>query len=282
MNGNLTWLRSMFRHLFLIVFGWMMVYPLLWLFFGSFKSNTELFGTIRLWPSTFDWSSYVKGWTSAGQYTYTDFFVNTFWLVVPTVVFTVACSVAVGYGFARFSFPLKNVLFILMISTLMLPQTAIIIPRYLIFRDLGWIDSYLPFIVPALFGCYPFFIFLMVQFIRGLPRDLDESAVMDGCNPWTILVRILMPLSVPAMVSASIFQFIWIWNDFFNSLVFINSVKKYPISLALRMAIDSTGGAVEWNQILAMSVLAILPPVFVFFLAQRFFVEGIATTGIKG
>jgi oligogalacturonide transport system permease protein len=198
------------------------------------------------------------------------------------VIFTVFFSAAVAYGFARFQFPLKKVLFALMISTLMLPQAVIIIPRYLIFRNLGWLDSYWPFIVPAIFACYPFFIFMMVQFIRGLPRELDESAVMDGCNPFTTLVRILLPLCKPALFSAAIFQFIWTWNDFFNSLIFINSVKNYTVSLALRMTIDSTGGTVAWNQIMAMSVLAVLPPVLIFFIFQRYFVEGIATTGIKG
>ncbi|ASA24056.1 carbohydrate ABC transporter permease [Paenibacillus donghaensis] len=270
------------RHFGLVLIGLVMIYPLLWLFFASFKSNPDLFGSLDLWPDHFVWSSYAKGWAGSGQYTYSTFFVNTFMLVLPTVLFTVLSSLLVGYGFARFTFPLRNVAFALMITTLMLPQTVILIPRYLIFRNLGWVDSYMPFIVPALFGCFPFFIFMMVQFIRGLPRELDESAVMDGCGPITILFKILLPLCIPAMVSATIFQFIWTWNDFFNQLVFINSVKKYPISLALRMSIDATGGATEWNQVIAMAILSILPSMIIFFLAQKYFVEGIATTGIKG
>jgi oligogalacturonide transport system permease protein len=274
--------KQMLHHIGLIAIGLAMTYPLIWLFFASFKTNSDLFGSIGLWPSEFVWESYSQGWRSTGQFTYSTFFANTFALVIPTVVFTVLSSVAVGYGFARFQFPLKNVLFVLMISTLMLPQTVILIPRYLIFRNLGWLDSYWPFIVPAIFGCFPFFIFMMVQFMRGIPKELDESAVMDGCSPPKILLRILMPLCIPAIVSATIFQFIWTWNDFFNQLVFINSVRKYPISLALRMAIDSTGGAMEWNRLLAMSIMSILPMIIVFFLAQRFFVEGVATTGIKG
>ncbi|TBL75795.1 carbohydrate ABC transporter permease [Paenibacillus thalictri] len=270
------------KNVLLCAFGLLMIYPLIWLFFGSFKTNSDLFGSLGLIPEHFVWDSYGKGWTGTGQYTYATFFANTLLLVAPTVVFTVLSSAIVAYGFARFSFPLKNQLFALMISTLMLPQAVIIIPRYLIFRDLDWLDSYLPFVVPAIFACYPFFIFMLVQFFRGLPRELDESAVVDGCNPFTILVRILLPLCKPALFSAAIFQFIWTWNDFFNSLIFINSVKKYTVSLALRMTIDSTGGTVAWNQIMAMSVLAILPPVLIFFMFQRYFVEGIATTGIKG
>ncbi|OXM82964.1 carbohydrate ABC transporter permease [Paenibacillus rigui] len=269
-------------HAFLLLLGWIMVYPLVWLLFSSFKTNADLFGSLQLLPSEFVWDSYLKGWAGTGQYSYAVFFKNTFLLVVPTALLTVLSSVLIAYGFARFTFPLRNFMFILMISTLMLPHSVIIIPRYLIFRHLDWLDSYLPFIVPAAFGCFPFFIFMMVQFIRGLPRELDESAVMDGCSPPGILFRILLPLSLPALISASIFQFIWTWNDFFNPLIFINSVKKFPISLALRMSIDSTGGTVEWNQIMAMSVLAVLPPVLLFFFSQRYFVEGIATTGIKG
>jgi len=282
-HGGRKWRwKTAARHLALIAVGLIMIYPLIWLFFGSFKTNADLFGSMGLWPKTFVWDSYIKGWRSTGQFTYATFFANTFLLVIPTVIFTVVSSVIVGYGFARFEFPLKNFLFILMISTLMLPQTVVLIPRYLIFRDLGWLNSYWPFIVPAIFACFPFFIFMMVQFFRGLPRELDESAEIDGCSPPRILFNILLPLSVPAMVSAVIFQFIWTWNDFFNQLVFINSVKKYTVSLALRMGIDSTGGDTEWNQLLAMSILSILPLVVLFFAAQRYFVEGVATTGIKG
>lgn len=277
-----TLLARLVKNALMLAFGVLMIYPLIWLFFSSFKTNADLFGSLALLPKKFVWDSYQEGWNATGQYSYATYFANTFLLVVPTVFFTVLSSAVVAYGFARFRFPLKNVLFTVMISTVMLPQAVILIPRYIIFRNMGWLNSYWPFIVPAIFACYPFFIFMMVQFFRGLPRELDESAVVDGCNPLTILTRILLPLCKPALFSAAIFQFIWTWNDFFNSLVFINSVNKYTVSLALRMSIDSTGGTVAWNQIMAMSVLAILPPVLIFFLFQRYFVEGIATTGIKG
>jgi oligogalacturonide transport system permease protein len=259
-----------------------MVYPLVWLFMGSFKSNMELFGSMNLLPAHYSFDSYINGWKGIGRYHYGIFFRNTFMLVIPTVLFTILSSTLVAYGFARFTFFGKKFLFGLMLSTLMLPNTVIIIPRYILFNKFGWLDSYKPFIIPALLACYPFFIFLLVQFLRGIPKELDESAVIDGCNPFTVLVRILLPLTKPALFSVAIFQFIWTWNDFFNSLIFINSVRKYTLSLALRIGVDTTGGIIDWNQILAMSVLAILPPVLIFFFAQRYFVEGIATTGIKG
>jgi len=150
-----------------------------------------------------------------------------------------------------------------------------------LFNKLGWLDTYLPFIVPAIFACNAFFIYLMIQFFRGLPRDLDESAKIDGCNSFGILIRILIPLCKPALFSIGIFQFIWTWNDFFNSIIYISSVKNFTVSLGLRMTLDAAS-AVSWNQVLAMSVLSALPCILIFFFAQKYFVEGIATTGLKG
>jgi len=273
-------IRKSLIYVALTLLGIFMVYPLIWMFFSSFKSNNEIFGSLRLLPRQVIWDSFYRGWNS-GQFTYALFFKNTFMLVIPVVLFTLISSTLVAYGFARFTFPLKRILFSIMISTLMLPNAVIIIPRYILFNRFGWLNSYKPFTVPSIFACHPFFIFMLVQFFRGLPRELDESATIDGCNSFAILVRIHMPLLKPALFSAAIFQFIWTWNDFFNSLIYINSVKKYTISLALRMSLD-TAAAANWNEILAMSTLAILPCVLIFFFAQKYFVEGIATTGLKG
>ncbi len=268
-------------YLLLIALGYIMVYPMIWLFISSFKSNQEIFGSSRLFPERFIWDSYALGWAGTGQYGFQDFFLNTFLLVVPTVIFTILSSVIVAYGFARFNFPLKTLLFSLMIATLMLPDATVLIPRYLLFRNLGWLDSYLPFIIPALFATSAFFVYMMIQFIRGLPRDLDESAILDGCNSFMVLVRVLVPLCKPAIFSVGIFQFIWTWNDFFNSIIYISSVKKFTVSLGLRMTLD-TSSAVSWNQILAMSVVSVAPCILLFFFAQKYFVAGISTTGLKG
>jgi oligogalacturonide transport system permease protein len=257
-----------------------MIFPLIWLISASLKPNNEIFGTLSLVPSKFMWNSYTEGWKGSGQFTFGVFFINTLKLVVPTVICTLISSVIVAYGFARFEFPLKKILFMFMLSTLMLPNAVIIIPRYILFNSLDWLDSYLPFIIPAIFATNSFFIFMLVQFLRGIPKELDESAVIDGCNSFMILARILLPLSKPALFSAAIFQFIWTWNDFFNVLIYVNSIKKYTVSLGLRMALDIQA-AVNWNQVMAMSVVAIVPPVLVFFFSQKHFVEGIATTGIK-
>jgi oligogalacturonide transport system permease protein len=267
-------------YLFLILLAYIMVYPLIFMVSASFKTNEEIFGSLRLIPKEPVFDSYIKGWRGSGQYSFSTFFKNTFILVVPTVFFTKITSTLVGYGFARFRFPFKKLLFMLMISTLMLPNTVIIIPRYIFFKNLGWLDSYLPFIVPAILGAFPFFNFMMVQFFRGLPMELDESARMDGCNSFTTLIRILLPLCKPALFSVAIFQFVWTWNDFMNVLIYVSSVRKFPVALGLRMAID-IGGVTNWSNILAMSCISILPPSVLFFAAQNYFVEGISTAGIK-
>lgn len=274
-------LSRLMVYIFLLTVGFIMVYPLIWLFFSSFKPNDEIFGSIKLLPTHVIWDSYLNGWKGSRQFSFGVFFLNSFKLVVPTALFTVLSSTLVAYGFARFKFPFKKPLFILMISTLMLPNAVVIIPRYIQFKTFGWLDSYLTFTMPALAASYPFFIYMLVQFFRGVPKELDESAKIDGCNAFTILIRILLPLSKAALISAGLFQFIWTWNDFFNSLIYINSVKKFTVTLGLRMSLDNAAAA-NWNEILAMSMVAMLPGVLLFFFAQKYFIEGIATTGLKG
>lgn len=269
-------------YLVLIVLGTAMIYPLIWLFFATFKGNQELFGKMTLLPEHFSFEAYIKGWKGSGQFTYLTFYLNTFKLVVPTVLLTVFSTGIVAYGFARFRFPLKKVLFLFMISTMMLPDAVIMIPRYVVFNKFGWVDTYLPFWVPALLACYPFLIFMQIQFLRGIPRELDESACIDGCNPFQIYTKILIPLLKPCLFSVAIFQTLWRWNDYFNNLVYISSVKKYTLSLALKMSIDSQGATTPWNQVLAMSLLSLLPPILLYFCAQDYFVEGVTAGGIKG
>jgi oligogalacturonide transport system permease protein len=272
--------RKIIGYALLLLLGYIMIYPLFWMFGASFKTNAEIFGSINILPKEPVFDAFANGWKGSGQYSFGTFLLNTFYLVVPVVFFTVVSSLLVGYGFARFRFPLKELLFKLMLSTLMLPATVIVIPRYILFKNIGALDSYWPFIIPAILGSFPFFNFMMVQFFRGIPMELDESAKMDGCNSFTTLTRILVPLCKPAIFSVVVFQFVWTWNDFFNALIYISSVSKYPIALGLRMGIDISAN-ISWNQILAMSTVSILPPVLLFFLAQNYFVEGISTTGIK-
>ena len=267
-------------YVILIVLAYVMIYPLLWMVGASFKSNAEIFSTVGLLPKEPVFGAFKAGWEGTGRYGFSTYLINSFELVLPTVLFTVISGVLIGYGFARFDFPLKKFWFAIMLSTLMLPSTVIIIPRYIYFKQLGWLDSYMPFWIPALLGCTTFFNYMFIQFFRGLPLELDESAKLDGCNSFRILIQILLPLCKSAIFSAIVFQFVWIWNDFLNTLIYVSSVVKYPVSLGLRMSMD-IATEFDWNQIMAMSLISILPPVIIFFAAQKYFVEGIATTGIK-
>lgn len=202
-------------------------------------------------------------------------------MVVPTTLLTVLSATLVAYGFARFKFPGKKFLFILLLAMMMLPNAVVIIPRYTLYNKFQWVDSYMPFYAPAVLCCNSFFPYMIIQFLRGIPTELDESAYIDGCGTFKTLTHIILPLMKPALFSAGLFQFLWTYNDYFNSLIFINSVKKYPISLALRMSLDSES-VVQWGKVLAMATVAVIPVMLLFFAAQKYFVEGIATSGLKG
>ena len=274
-------LNKIILYIVIAAVGVVMVYPVIWMFLAAFKTNSEIFGSLKLLPGSWSPDAFIKGWQGTGKYTFGKYFVNTFLIVVPTTLFTVGSCALVAYGFARFKFPGKKFLFAVLIATLMLPNTVIIIPRYTLFNKFGWLNTYLPFYVPALLACFPFFIYMLLQFMRGIPRELDESAYIDGCGTFRTFRSILFPLLKPAMFSAGLFQFLWTYNDFFNSLIYINSVDKYPLSLALRTAIDSDAN-VQWGQIMAMAFVSVLPLIILFFVAQKYFVEGIATSGLKG
>ncbi len=264
----------------LIIVAVVMLYPLVWMLFASFKNNDEVFKA-SFFPEIWTLSGYINGWKGSGQYTYATFFKNTFLIVLPMVAFTVLSASFVAFGFARFKFWGKRFFFAIMMGCMMLPNAVMIIPRYVMFRDMGWLDTYLPFIIPCVFGGGSFFIFMFIQFFRGVPRELDESAYVDGCSSIMVYFKIVMPLAKPAVFSAMIFQFMWSWNDFFGPLLYINNVSRYPLALGLRMSMD-VNMSVSWNNIIAMALVSIIPLVVLFFCAQKYFVEGVAATGIKG
>ena len=268
-------------YLILIILGLILIFPLVYMFLGTFKSNQEIFGSLKLLPERFDLEGYKNGWKGSGQIGFGIYLWNSFRLVIPVVILTIISSVLTAYGFVRFEFPGKKVLFVIMLALMMLPGSVLLIPRYLLFVKLNWIDDYKVFWVPAALGTSSFFVYMFIQFFRGIPRELDEAARIDGCSSFRILISILIPLSKTAVISAAIFQFIWTWNDFFQQYIYISSVSKYTVSLGLRMALDTTT-TIVWKNILAMSVIAILPCVVIYFCLQKYFVEGIATSGLKG
>lgn len=273
--------RLLLRYTALLAVAVLMLYPLLWLVGASFKTNAQIFTEVGFWPSQFDFSSYAKGWKTSTEYTFATYFLNSFLITVPRIVVTVVSCVLVAYAFARFEFWGRKLLFSIMVGTMMLPLIVLRLPQYLVFRELGWLDTYLPLIVPSAFATDTFFVFMLVQFLRGIPRDMEEAALIDGCNALQLLWHIIVPLLKPAIVSVVVFQFIWTMNDFMGPLIYLSSVENYPVSLALKMSIGATE-EVEWANVIAISVVALVPSVAVFFMAQKHFIEGAASSGIKG
>ena len=275
-------IATFFKYFVLILVGLIMIYPLLWMISATFKDNSEIFAGIGLWIKNPTLEGYKNALNNfGGSINILQAMLNTYSYVIPKVICTVVSACVAAYGFGRFDFPGRKLMFNIMLATLFLPQVVLNVPQYLLYNKFGWVDSYMPFWVPALLACYPFFIYQLIQFMRGIPRDLDESACIDGCGTFRIFWQILLPLMKPALFSAGLFQFLWTYNDYFNSLIFINSVKKYTISLALRLSVDAES-VVVWGRVMAMACVAVLPLVLLFFAAQKYFVEGIATSGLKG
>jgi multiple sugar transport system permease protein len=274
-------LRQLAIQLAIILLGVVMIYPLLWLVASSFKDPSEIFTRAgSLIPEQFTWDNYRSGWAGFGGITFATFFLNSFTIAVASTVGAVASSAVVAYGFARIPFFGRRFWFVCMLLTLMLPAQVQIIPQYIVFSNMGWINTFLPLVVPKFFG-QAFFIFLMMQFIRGLPRELDEAAEIDGCSQIGIFLRITLPLIVPALITSALFSFYWTWEDFFGPLLYLNDPKLFTVSLALRNFADPSS-ATNWGAIFAMSTLSLLPAFILFLLFQRYLVQGISTTGLKG
>lgn len=277
-------IKKLIVHALIILLGIVMIYPIVWLFFASFKPSSEVLASSKLLPSEFVFSNFKDGWFLVKPYGFGLFFMNSLYLVTFCIIGGVMISLVTGYGFARFNFPGKKFLFSVLFLTIMMPATTTLISKYVIFARLNWLDTYLPFIVPSFLGVGVgggFFIYLLVQFIRGIPRELDEAAKIDGCSSIGIMLRIIFPLSKSALFSVSIFAFLWNWDDFQNQLIYLSNIKKFTIPLALRSTID-VGGADNWGALMAMSFCTMLPAIILFFSLQKYFVEGIASTGIKG
>lgn len=260
----------------------MMIYPLLWLVGASFKTNEEIFSSVWFMPRSFSLTAYKNGWMTVTPYTMGHYFLNTFKIIIPKTVFAVVSSVVVAYGFARFSFPMKKFFYSLLLGSMFMPSIVTIMPTYLLWSKLGLTDTYVPLTLPALFACEGMFVVMLTQFFKGVPREFDEAARIDGCGTIRTLVSVLVPCIKPAVISIAVFTFLWTMNDFLSPLILVQSVEKYPLSLALRLSVDSTGQGYEQNKIIAMSVIGLIPSVTVFALAQKKFVSGITAGGLTG
>lgn len=274
-------INSFIYHLFVMILGFGMLYPILWTISSSLKPKNEIFAdAASLIPSTLRWDNYVKGWSGFGGVKFDVFFGNTFFITILVVIGTLFSSSLVAFGFARLKFRFQSVLFACLLGTIMLPNQVTLIPQYLLFKSLGWVNTYLPLIVPAYLGGTPFLIFLMVQFIRGIPRELDKAAVIDGCSTFGIFFRIVLPLARPVLATVAIFSFYWTWSEFYHPLIYLSNTKMFTISLALRMFSDPNSVS-EWGPMFAMSFLSLIPVILVFFFFQRHLVQGVSTTGLK-
>lgn len=279
------WVRQVPLYALAIVLSLMFLFPFFWTVSTSLKTPVELIKyPPTLLPEVIQWGNYGEIWTVGLNYSFGRFFLNSSLVTGLALVGQIATAFLVGYGFARFRFPARNLLFALCLSTMILPPHVTIIPLFIFFRDLGWIDTYLPLIVPSYLGGGAFTIFLIRQFLMTLPMEIDEAALMDGASRLGILWRILLPNSGPVLATAAIFGFIAHWNQFLEPLIFLNSARKYTVPLGLWFLRHQEGvaGLPKDNLLMAASVLATVPIIMIFFVAQRYFVRGIAMSGLKG
>ncbi|WP_320922925.1 carbohydrate ABC transporter permease [Hungatella sp.] len=265
----------------LILGAFIMLYPLLWLLSSSLKPEKIIFKEVGLIPSQITLENYIKGWNGLSGINFGVYFKNTIFLVLLCIVGNLITCSMTGYAFARLNFLGKNLLFSVLMVSMMLPFHVVLLPRFVMFNALGWNDSYLPLVVPKFLATEGFFCYMMVQFMRGIPRDLDEAARVDGCGTVQTYFRIIMPLCKSAVTLVTVLTLIWTWNDFFSQLIYIGNPDLFTIALGLRTFIDATGVS-NYGQLFAMSIVSLLPIVFFFVIAQKQIMEGVAMQGIKG
>jgi len=274
-----------FQYFVLIAVGVVMIYPLVWMIGATFKTNAEIFSGIGFLTANPTFDGYKQAVTQnyGGDINIWRAFLNTYSFVLPKVLFTVISSVVAAYGFSRFHFKGRDIMFSIMISTLFLPQVVLNVPQYLMYNTFGWINSplYLPLWVPAVFATETYFVYQLVQFMRSIPHDLDEAASIDGCGPVKILYKIICPMLSPSLVAVALFQFMWSCNDFMGPLLYVSTPSKYPMAIFVKLSMDADAGF-SWNRILALSLISIIPQLVVFFCAQDAFIDGIAAGSVKG
>lgn len=271
----------MVYHVCVIAFGFIMIYPLIWMVFSSFKDTDSIFREADvLIPRYFKFENYLNGWKGFGGVSFGVFMKNSLIVTVSATVGAVVSSAVIAFGFARLKFPGRKLWFSCVMLTMMLPFQVVMIPQFIIFQKLKWVNTALPLIIPHYFGG-AFFIFLNMQFIKGIPKELDESAKIDGCSFYGIFVRIILPLIKPSLVTTAIFSFIWRWDDFFAALLYLNQPSRYTVSIALKMFSDPSSQS-DYGAMFAMATVSILPIFIIFIVFQKYLVEGISTEGLKG
>lgn len=276
---NLPWYVSFRRHAVLIAASVVMIYPLLWLVVSSLRPNDEIFRNPGLWPLSFDIGNYIAGWTAL-QSPFSTYLVNSAIVTIGCVIGNLFSCALAAYAFARMEFFAKRSMFAIMLVTIMIPIHVIIVPQYIMFAQMGMVNTFWPIILPKFLATDAFYIFLMVQFIRGIPRELDEAARIDGAGHFRIFFQIILPLMMPALAATAVFTFIGSWNDFFSALIYLTKNEVRTVPVALRGFIDSTGSS-SFGPMFAMSIVSLVPVFFAFLFGQKYLVKGIATTGLK-
>ncbi|GAB3255467.1 carbohydrate ABC transporter permease [Kineosporia babensis] len=273
--------RTVGFHAVVLVVLAVILYPVAWMVLSTFKPSAEIGGDASLLPTAVTFDNYTKVLGGVGGVSFWTFFQNSVLLAVLSVIGTVASSALAAYAFARIQFPGRGVYFAVMIGTLLLPFHVVIIPQYIMFNNAGLVDTYIPLLIGKYLAADAFFVFLMVQFMRGLPPELDEAARVDGAGHYRTFWSIMLPLLKPAIVTSAIFSFIWTWNDFLGPLLYLKNPELYTLPIALRLFVDQTSSA-DYGAQMAMAVLALVPVVLFFLIFQRYLVEGVATQGLKG
>ena len=275
-------INSVLFHIGACALGFLMIYPLLWLLASSFKSNDTMFlDTYSLIPKVWDMvTNYSSGFAGIGGVKFSTFFMNSLIVTVVGTLGFVFSSLLAAYTLSRLKFKFSGFWFGCVMMTMMIPAQVMVVPQYIILKKIHLIDTRVALVLPWCFGG-AFFIFLMVQFFQGIPKELDEAAEIDGCGKIQTLVRVLIPIVRPAIITSSIFAFYWIWQDFFQPLIFMSSSTKYTIPLALNMYLDPNSYN-NYGGLFAMSVISLIPIVVFFIIFQRYLVDGIAMDGIKG
>lgn len=272
-------IRSFGKHTMLVIVSLIMIYPLIWLVISSLKPNDEIFRDLSIFTTDITFENYANGWNDL-QAPFGVFLVNSSIIAFGAIVGNlVSCSMA-AYAFARLQFRGKKLAFMLMLGSIMLPFQVLLVPQFLIYKELGWLNTFLPLIAPKFLATEAFFIFLMVQFIRGLPKELFEAARVDGAGHFRSYFQITLPLIIPSLATTAIFTFIWTWSDFFGPLIYLRLPELFPASLALKGFLDSQSSS-DYGSMFAMSVVSLIPLFLVFLFGQRFLIKGAATSGIK-
>ena len=268
-------------HVFIAALGFIMVYPVLWMISGSLKNNQEILsGSLSLIPPEWRWENFKTGWAGFGHVTFTTYFKNSILITVIATFGTVVSSALIAYALSRLKFKGNKFWFTIMIGTMLLPGQVVMIPQYLIYNRIGWVGTALPLIVPHFFGA-PFFIYMIMQFMSGIPRELDEAAIIDGCSKYSVFTRVIFPLLKPALISTIIIQFYWKWDDYMGPLLYLSKPVSYTVSVAVKLFADSTSKT-DYGPMFAMSTLSMIPVFLIFLVFNRYLVDGISTSGLKG